>query len=383
MVALNLDVRHQAGHGEAARAPLVARRLARFHPNYRSRVAALASRHSRLADLAVSFPALLFALAVPRLGINPESAICLAIEGRPLHEVSTQTGLPMWLRKVPPEAFQAPLPLLPDGELLRRQIVNHLPRSPKRMRLWLDAVATAAACGGEPIAVWIAREVTALDSTPTALDLPGLRLVVLWAWFSGQPGTLGRDLVAAPWSPAMKFKKAHAAAKVWRDLVGLHLCLGEKPIADVWFDPVVIDGYEFIPLTTARDIAAEAERMENCLASYGGRISSNMSRIWNVRRSGEPVATIEVGRRHHLRRDMFVGVLQIRGLRNAPVSDEVLDIVAQWQMRQDLRIKPFGRLSTEIELQQAWIAMWRPYWRAKSRIPGWLPLARRPDFLYE
>lgn len=371
-----------AGEGKYVRAPLVVRRLARFHPNYRVRVAALAARHSRLADLAASFPALLFALAVPRFGIDPDTVIRGVIEGRSLNDVAAQARLPMWLRKLPPEAFQAPIPPLPDGDILRRQIVNHLPRSPKRMQVWLDAVSTASEFGSQPIAVWIAREVTALEKAPTALDLRRLRLVVLWAWFSGQPGTLGRRLIGTPWSPSMKFKTGHEAARAWRELVELHLVLGEHAIVDAWFEPAVIEGYEFVPLTTARDIATEAERMENCLASYGGLISSCQSRIWSVRHAGETVAVIEVGRRKFMRRDTFVGVQQIRGLRNAPVADEVRAVVAKWQMQQDLLLDPRGPIATEAELQQAWIAMWRPYWRARSRIPSWLPLARRLDCLW-
>lgn len=382
MVVMKFDVRHQAEHGERARAPLIARRLTRFHPNYRARVTALAERHSRLSDLAVSFPALLFALAVPRFGIDTEAAVGAVIDGRPLSRVAPRVGVPMWIRKLPPEGLSSPLPLLPDGEMLRRQIVNHLPRSPKRLPVWLDAIAAAAACGNEPIAVWIAREVTALPSTPPAVDLRELRLVVLWAWFSGQSGTLGRELIASPWLPSMKFKTAHAAARAWLNLVELHLLLSDKPVTDNWFEPAVINGYAFVPLMTAHEIAAEANRMENCLVTYGGLISSNQSRIWSVRRNGDAVATIEVGLRNRRRRDTFVGVQQIRGLRNRPVADEVFDVIAQWQMRQDLRIGPCAPMRTESELHQTWIAMWRPYWIAKRRIPGWLPLARRLGSLW-
>ena len=53
----------------------------------------------------------------------------------------------MWLRKLPVDALTKPLPHLPDGDLLRRRIVNHLPRSPKRAPVWLDAVSFAAQCG--------------------------------------------------------------------------------------------------------------------------------------------------------------------------------------------------------------------------------------------
>ncbi|MCJ9707243.1 hypothetical protein MOV74_39755, partial [Bradyrhizobium sp. SHOUNA76] len=50
----------------AGRSDLLERRLRRYHPRFQGAVRALALRHSRLADLAASFPALLFALAFPR-----------------------------------------------------------------------------------------------------------------------------------------------------------------------------------------------------------------------------------------------------------------------------------------------------------------------------
>src|SRR5262249_9477819 len=110
---------------------LVERRLQRYCPRFQGAVRALAMRHSRIADLAVSFPALLFALAVPRSGIDPARAVELAIEGAVLAELAAAADVPMWLRRLAPEALVGPIMTLPDGELFRRQIANHLPRSPK------------------------------------------------------------------------------------------------------------------------------------------------------------------------------------------------------------------------------------------------------------
>lgn len=47
------------------RCDLLESRLRRYHPRFQGAVRALAVRHPRIADLAASFPALLFALAVP------------------------------------------------------------------------------------------------------------------------------------------------------------------------------------------------------------------------------------------------------------------------------------------------------------------------------
>src|SRR5436305_646250 len=113
---------------ETARPAGLHRQLQRFHPRFRDAVGLLAMRHSRIADLALSFPALLFALAVPRRGFDPAPVLARVIDGQTLVELAAAAGVPMWLRKLPPETFAKPSGYLPAGELFRRQIANPLPR---------------------------------------------------------------------------------------------------------------------------------------------------------------------------------------------------------------------------------------------------------------
>ncbi len=91
----------------------------------------MAARHSRVADLALSFPMLLFALAVPRRGLDPDCAIRHTIDGAPLSEVAAAADVPLWLRKLPPEAASRALVKLPDSPTFHLNIANHLtlPRS--------------------------------------------------------------------------------------------------------------------------------------------------------------------------------------------------------------------------------------------------------------
>ena len=140
-------------------------------------VRSLAMRHSRLADLAASFPALLFALAVPRPGLDPTPALARVIEGRALAEAAVAADVPLWLRKLPAEALTRPIPRLPDGELFRRRIANHLPRSPKLAPTWLQVVADVAAIAHEEAAVWIARELA--RDEPRRVNHARLRLISL------------------------------------------------------------------------------------------------------------------------------------------------------------------------------------------------------------
>lgn len=356
---------------EATRSVLLERQLRRYHPHVQGKVRALAMRHTRLADLAASFPALLFALAVPRAGIASARARACVIDGRSLSDAAAAAGIPLWLRRLPPEAFTAPITGLPDDELFRRQIANHLPPSPKLAPIWLKSVAAVAELAHGPAAVWIARE---LVRAPPRTDPARLRLVGLWAWFSTQPATLGHALIDRRWTPSMQIGSALAAADAWSTMIALHVSLGSEKIADMWLQPGRADGYDFIPLNSTTDISEEAEAMQNCLRTYGPNLAHNRSRLWSVRRSGQRVATLRVAARFE---GPLPGIAELTGIRNAEMPREVWWAARQWLHSHDL-------LRMEIEQRRwgtapldrpTWRAIWRPYWLARRQIPEWLPLA--------
>jgi hypothetical protein len=334
-------------------------------------------RHPRIADLAASFPAVLFALAVPRPGLDPARALALAIEGVALAEVAAAADVPLWLRRLPPEALACPIMKLPDGELFRRQIANHLPRSPKLTPTWLRAVADVAELAYEAAAVWIARE---LVREPRSVKLDRLRLVSLWAWFSGQPGTLGHSLIEGPWLPAMRFGSALSAANRWQTSITLHVNLGRESIADMWLQPAHIAGYDFQPLASTAAIAEEAAAMNNCLCTYGYSVAHNRSRLWSVRRDGQRVATLNVARRY---RDPLPNIVELKAAENTEASLDVWWAARQWLHMHDLsKIDMKRRAGETVPLDRdAWVSLWRPYWLAKRRIPQWLPMAPSRDAL--
>jgi hypothetical protein len=328
-------------------------------------------RHSRIADLAASFPALLFALAVPRPGLDPASALGRVIDGRGLAEVATAADVPMWLRKLPPEALARPIARLPDGELFRRQIANHLPRSPRLAPTWLQVVADVTELAHEPAAVWIARE---LVREPHRVKPARLRLISLWAWFSIQRAIFGRELINRPWTPDIRIGAALAAADDWRTTIDLHVNLGPQPINDMWLQAGRVAGYDFLPLNSISAITEEADAMRNCLRTYGYRLAYNRSRLWSVRRNGERVATLNVGWRF---RDPLPGIVELEAAANTNVSRELWWAARKWLHMHDLsKISIVQRGWDTAPLDRTtWLSLWRPYWLAKRRIPEWLPIA--------
>jgi hypothetical protein len=373
-MTLNLVLTPRRGAG---RSDLLERRLQRYHPRFQGTVRALAMRHSRIADLAASFPALLFALAVPRRGLDPVSAIAGVIDGVALAEAAAAADLPLWLRKLPPEAFARPIPRLPDGELFRRQIANHLPRSPKLAPAWLQAVADVADLAHESAAVWIARE---LNREPRRVNPARLRLISLWSWFSVQQATFGNELIGRRWTPDIRIGRALAAADDWRMMIALHVNLGPQPISDMWLQAGRVAGYDFLPLTSTAAIAEEAKAMRNCLNTYGYNVAHNRSRLWSVRRYGERIATLKIACRY---RDPLPNIVELRGAANADVTRELWWVARQWLHMHDLSQIDMGRRKwgTAPLDRATWLSLWRPYWLAKHRIPDWLPIAPSRDAL--
>jgi hypothetical protein len=361
----------------AGRSDLLERRLRRYHPRFQGTVRAVAMRHARIADLAVSFPALLFALAVPRRGLDPAPALARVIDGACLAEAAAAAELPMWLRKLPPEALARPIARLPDGELFRRQIANHLPRSPKLAPAWLQAVADVAEFAHEPAALWIAREFV---REPRRVKLRRLRLISLWAWFSGQPATFGHELIEKRWTPDMRIGAALEAADDWRMLVALHVNLGRHEIADTWLEATRMGGYDFLPVTSIADITDEAKAMRNCLRTYGYNLAHNRSRLWSVRHKGQRVATLRVACRY---RDPLPNIVELKGVGNTEVSRELWWAARQWLHLHDLSQVDMGQYkwgAAPLD-RPLWQSLWRPYWLARHRIPEWLPISPSRDAL--
>lgn len=349
---------------------LLERQFRRYCPQFQGAVRALATRHSRVADLALSFPTLLFALAVPRRGLDPACAIGRAIDGAALAEVAAAADVPLWLRRLPPEALSRALAKLPDSNAFRRQIANHLP-SRKSAPIWLQAVSEMAGLADEAVALWIARE-TARDMRSVKLDR--LRLVGLWAWFSTRPDTFGHGMIQKRWTPDVRMAAALDAAYDWRTTISLHLNLGREPVADLWLRPARVCGYDFEPLASASEIAEEAMAMTNCLRGYGYDLAHNHARLWSMRRNGQRVATLNVTCNP---REPLPSVVELKGPKNSAAPVEVWWAARQWlNMHGLLQVDPKWRAWCSVPLDRAtWTSLWRPYWLTKRRIPEWLPLA--------
>ena len=343
------------GHASTWLDSRIEKQLLRFPGRHRIAVLALAQRDARLADLALSFPALLFALAVPRHGFEPDMVIKQVQAGASIKNMGRLTGLPWWSRRLRPEAFQDKLERLPDGEPAARQIVNHLPRSTKLAPKWLAAVSSITKWGTPDAAIWIAREML---RSSKAVNVKRLHLISLYAWYSGRPDTLGASLIRNCWRPSMSFATALRHAGDWLESLALYAQLGDQAIDDVWLSRASVDGFEFVPLCTADEIRAEALAMQNCVRTLGDGISCNCYRLWSVRCGGTRVATLSVGYRYC---DPLLQIAELKGPKNQNINRDVWWSACRWLHSHSLaEIMPFAaRYGSVPPNRKAWIALWR------------------------
>ena len=343
--------------------------LKRFNRRYRLNVLKVAQKHPALADLAVSFPALLFMLSVPHKGVDAAALQRLVMVGVPLKALAKLATLPLWMRKLPPEAFGQPLVHLPRHETYARQIGNFVPRKSRHVERWLNNVMLACEFGDEAFAVWVAREFQAERLYP-----PSMRHHALWAWFSARPGLVGHGLVKRPWTPQIGKLAARNAMADWLSRLRLHVTIADAVHEPLWLEPKTVDGFDFVPLLSANSIHEEAQAMENCVRSYGSDIATNAQRLWSMRRDGKRHATLSVGNNQDLG---LLTITEIKGPKNERVPRDVAVAAKRWIDSVDvtkIEISP-KNWDDFLPNPKAWACLFKPYWLEKQHIPHWLPLA--------
>jgi hypothetical protein len=177
----------------------------------------------------------------------------------------------------------------------------------------------------------------------------------------------------------MQRPAAYSAAFDWRESVELELTLGTRSVEDHWLQPGSMDGYTFLPLSSAAEIESEGRAMRNCVRTYGDVVASGDTRLWSVRRDGERVATLEIGR---MGKSPVPGINQLCLAENKDPSAEMWLAVHRWFHAQELVQLPARASANRAVLDPlAWRRLWKPFWLAKRRLPEWLPLSPSWDIL--
>ncbi len=351
--------------------------IKRFDPARRASVRRLASSSPRVADLALAFPGVLYALACRHGPLRRrQKALNLIEAGAPLRDVAAALEFPLWLRRLPPEAFVGRLDGLPRSDIFARRIANHLPTSSENSAFWLRSVTFGAEACDEYFALWLAQQAIFLEpGDPERL----FGLLAAYAWFSNADLSRAHGLIVVPWRPEMAIDTAVCAAKSWLNRMRLVLQLPRGAITDPWLEPGEARGYTFAPLLDHASILAEAHAMQNCADQYADRLARDKCRLFSIRRRGVRIATLEIG--PHPREAGVLAISQLKARHNLPASSEVWQAAHTWLGAQSEIKRATNGVQPERQFDtEAWSALMTSY-RSKKAGSAWIPeLANKETF---
>jgi hypothetical protein len=331
------------------------RRIEAFHPFCRRLVGDVTEGSAALEDLAESFPALLFALATGHAtAIQRKRSLELVVAGAPLRDAARALGVAWWLRKLPPQAFAAPLPSLPDDADFALHVGNAIPREPRLAPIWLARVGHACEACGPAYALWLARQPDLL-SPPEDLFM----FMAAWAWFGGRRGDLGSRLLRKPWHADMSFKRAREELTVWRQRSRLVECLGPG-IETPWLADGTASGFTFVALRTVEDFICESTELENCLDQYADHLHTGLTALFSIRKGSRRVACVEIGL--HEAEVTMPAIVQLRAARNRRAPPEVWQATFAWLGGQRLEpLPPRQHAPKRVKRLEARQGLWEPY----------------------
>lgn len=344
----------------------IERQIRRFDRSVRRRLRKCAGLSPRFGDLIVSFPAAAYAIATD--SVAPEAtgeAVRRVKAGCGLREVAQPLGLPMWLKRVPPEALAGKLSDVPMGEKFAQKIAGRIPKNPAYATGWLGWVSFAGKAADEDFALWIASQ-----KPPHVRNLPvdriPLRPLAMFAWFSKHKGGQARDLIAKPWQPSMSFETAARGTQVWLDEVaGLF-----KPVrprrGPGRYSRRDEGGLRMVALRTGPQLREEGHLMNHCVGTYAHLVAAGECMIYSVRERDQRLATVEV--RRHGRNQTFQ-IVQLQGHSNRRPSEPVRRFAIDW-VKQYAATPERGLKTVDSEYLvkiSAWENLWQPYLAAKGR----------------
>ncbi len=356
----------QPRHAPVAYARELETQIRRFPRGFRHRLRKLVRGSSRFGELLFTFPGLAFVLAI---GGRPHAArgraAALVKDGRTLSEAAEALDLPIWMRRLPPEAFAEPLGSVPGSQDFGRRIVNEIPDKVEVSAMWLRWVLFAAASCDECFALWVARQ--KIYHTDDGGKLPLLPLAA-FAWFSREDSGPARGLIVKPWDGAMRFGSAVEEMHAWFERVVLDYCREGGARNGTWFKIRKVCGYRIVPLLTADELKEEGSKMNNCVATYIPKALSGDCLIYSIRRGGKNIATMEIAQRQGA-----PVIVQLFAPGNATASEDIWRAAQGWLSKQG-RYPMVARddIALVPVIPSRWEAIWRPYWDARPQFKTFL-----------
>ena len=259
------------------------------------------------------------------------SAADLVERGARLRDVAAAMGVPMALRHIRPGAAHLASEVLCRHPELLRVMPDTMPSS----RIWLHVVPWAHDRVGAEFAEWTARHASKI---PGNLSRVGgvLGLIADWVragmppeevptpWESPTPRA-GSEFIVRPFTPSMSLKTAMALSADWHEAVANNLDGPNSAFPPPWYPAARLGDYEILPIEDAASLYREGTVMHHCVGTYGDQVQRGYLYIYSIRRNGERVATLALGRH-----DGRTWVEQIRGPCNTDLPKVTVAAAVRW-----------------------------------------------------
>ena len=349
----------------AARVHSLESQIKRFAKGQQRRLRKLVKTSSRLGDILYSFPAAAFAVVAGHGDHNCRGeAVRLIKDGAELRNIAEVLDLPLWLRRLPPEAFEGEIGVLPQTGQFKRKVANIIPDDPEATAMWLRWLRIGNEVCGEDFAFWLARQkIYRVENDFGAPVVP----LAAYAWFSGlEESDRTRRLVLKPWHKQIGLRAAVENMCGWYDRVLLDLTRGGQSRGPGRYkNRKRRHGYTMVPLRTPHELIEEGQEMDHCVSTYVSEVAAGNCVIYSVRYAGRRVATMELRWVYGHHRSPVVS--QLLGYANAPVSPEVKFGVDDWLRNQDAVSLGNPQLIASMPIDETrWRALWSGYIEAKG-----------------
>jgi PcfJ-like protein len=333
-----------------------------FKFSYRYNIYRATAQRLRALQLAVTFPALAFAIFGDRHPMHdPESlhpgnadfgkrlaeiknigneAATLVEAGAPLKKIADLMRVPMAFRKIKPGAADWTLSYIVHSPWDKRLIHAYMPDSLPRMKLWLNAIYRSTDLGRDFVE-WVAKHV---------LDIPGGTDQIVSSLFdikdwvrashraripqhtrntcsddTALSSSRGEEFVVRAFSPDMSLKTVTKLSSDWHEAVANNMSGAEYEFPKPWFCAAESCGYEIVPIATSADLYREGHALHHCVGAQGDRVQAGAAYFYSVRKRKERVATLELV---ELGADVAIG--DLRGSCNSQVPKGIERAARSW-----------------------------------------------------
>jgi PcfJ-like protein len=286
------------------------------------RAAALSRRALQLTE---TFPVLAFLIysntwLLHRRPEQAREARALVYRGARLRDVAAVMDVPMALRHVKPGVAHFTTEVFCEHP----ELLSFMPDTTPRQRIWMCVVDWAYRKISADFGEWAARHVAGIPGRTHREVGSFVADFADWA----DPDEAGRAFITRPFTSSMSLKTVTALSADWHEAVANNLDGPNAAFPPAWFPAAKINNTEIVPIEDAATLYREGSTMHHCVGTYRDRVQSGEFYVYSVRRDGERVATLALGRHSGTRSGVFLE--QIRGPCNIEPPKEIIATVLRW-----------------------------------------------------